>query len=402
MSGDAALAIPFPTVLDDETDFAVDVLPDLYGRLRELRERKPAVWVRSLGEPALMFVTHELVEAAFRDEDTFPSQAYYDGVVSGVLGRNIQCMYGDEHRVNRALVSPAFRKRLMPDLVDTLIEPVAHELVDRFEGAGSTDLVDAFTRRFPFTIILRLMGLPAASEDDMIRWALGMFDIQQHPDHAMQCSQEFVEYVHPFIEQRRTDPGDDLISALATEEAEGKRLTDEEIFSFLRLLFPAGADTTYLGLGSTLYGLLSHPDQLDALAADPGTHCHWATEEGLRWNAPVPLQPRRNPRDVVWHGIPIPAGAYLIYAVGAANRDPAVFEDPDRFDIHRRTTGALTFGLGAHYCLGVHLARVEIETALRVLTERLPRMRLADDDIRIQGTFIQFLQGPTRLPVRFD
>jgi len=392
-----------PDRLDEETDYAVEDLPDLVERLHHLRATRPAAWVRCFGEPALMFTSYELVNAALRDEETFPSAAFYGNVVTDVLGRNLQCMYGDEHRLNRALVSPAFRQRLMPGLVDPLLEPVAHELIDRFEGRGSADLVAEFTRRYPFTIILRLLGLPPAAEDDVQRWALGMLDIQQNYEHAVECSRQFMAFVQPILEERRTDPGNDLVSTLATTEVDGARLTDDEIFNFLRLLFPAGADTTYLGLGSTLFGLLSDPRQLELVQADPATECLWAAEEGVRWEPPTGLLPRRNPNDTVWHGTAIPAGTPLVFAILAANRDPAVFPDPDRFDVRRRPSGTLTFGLGVHFCLGAHLARAEMEVALKVLVERLPRLRLVDrEGVRVMKTFVQFLRGPNRLPVRFD
>jgi len=392
-----------PDRLDEETDYAVEDLPDLVERLHHLRATRPAACVRCFGEPALMFTSYELVNAALRDEETFPSAAFYGNVVTDVLGRNLQCMYGDEHRLNRALVSPAFRQRLMPGLVDPLLEPVAHELIDRFEGRGSADLVAEFTRRYPFTIILRLLGRPPAAEDDVQRWALGMLDIQQNYEHAVECSRQFMAFVQPILEERRTDPGNDLVSTLATTEVDGARLTDDEIFNFLRLLFPAGADTTYLGLGSTLFGLLSDPRQLEVVQADPATECRWAAEEGVRWEPPTGLLPRRNPNDTVWHGTAIPAGTPLVFALLAANRDPAVFADPDRFDVRRRPSGTLTFGLGVHFCLGAHLARAEMEVALKVLVERLPRLRLVDrEGVRVMKTFVQFLRGPNRLPVRLD
>ncbi|HVM64407.1 MAG TPA: cytochrome P450 [Acidimicrobiales bacterium] len=394
-----------PEQLDEETDYAVDDLPDLVERLHRLRSTRPAAWVRAFGEPALMFTSYELVNAALRDEETFPSAAFYADLVTDVLGRNLQCMYGDEHRLNRALVSPAFRARLMPGLVTPLLEPVAHELIDRFEPLGKADLVADFTRKYPFIIITRLLGLPPTAEEDVERWALGMLDIQQNYAHAVECSREFMAFVEPILEQRRSGPGDDLVSTLATTEVEGCRLTNDEIFNFLRLLFPAGADTTYLGLGSTLFALLSDPAQLELVRADPATECRWAAEEGVRWQPPTGLLPRRNPTDTVWHGIPIPAGTPLIYALLGANRDPAVFDDPDRFDVARRPTNTLTFGLGAHFCLGAHLARAEMEVALRALLARLPRLRFDEDEldgVRIMKTYVQFLRGPNRLPVRFD
>jgi cytochrome P450 len=388
--------------LDTEIDFLLDDLPDPAGTFRELRARKPAVWGRAFGEPALLLLSHELVQSAFMAEDVFPSADFYEQVVTDVLGRNLQCMRGDEHKLNRALVSPAFRQRLMPGLITPLLAPVAHELIDRIEDRGEADLVADFTKRYPFIVINRLLGLPEHSEEEVRRWALTMLDIQQEHDAAMKASQEFIAFVDPILQQRRVDPGDDLLSTLATTEVEGERLTDEEIFNFLRLLFPAGADTTYLGLGNTLHSLLTHPDELALLLSDPAEHCRWAAEEGIRMNPPTTWIPRRNPADVVWHGIEVPAGASIMLGVMAANRDPAVFEDPDEFRVARRPGQVVTFGFGTHFCLGAHLARAELQTALEVIVTRLPNLRLrTTEGVRITGTIHQLLRGPTSLPVAF-
>jgi cytochrome P450 len=401
--GDSTVTIAYPDVLDDDADFALDVLDDFDARLAALRARAPAAWVRCFGEKAVLFSSYELVNAAFKDEATFPSAEFYGNVVTDVMGRNIQCMEGNEHKVNRALVSPGFRQRLMPGIVGPLLEPVAHELIDRFEPRGEADLVSEFTRRYPAKVILAMLGLPQTDEDDVTRWALGMLDIQRSHAHAMQCSKEFTAYVKPHLDERRDNPGTDLLSKLAVEEVDGARLDDEEIFAFLKLLFPAGADTTYLGLGSTILGLLTHPSELAKMLADPAGRAAAAAEEGLRWNPPVPLLPRRNRADVEWRGIAIPAGTHLLFGIGAANRDPAVFADPDRFDIDRAIPATMAFGFGVHYCLGAHLARTEMAIALRVLFERLPRLRLVDDgEVKVTGAFIQLLRGPNKLPVRFD
>ena len=388
--------------LDTEIDVILDDLDDVAGTLHGLRAQGPARWGRAFGMPALLLLSHELVHDAFRDEETFPAADFYGNVVTEVMGHTLQTMRGEEHRINRALVSPAFRQRLMPLIVPPLLEPVANELIDRFAADGHADLVADFTTRYPFIVITRLLGLPRHSEADIRRWAMGMLDIQNSNDDAMQCSQEFTEFVRPILHERRADPGDDLVSTLATTEIDGQRLRDDEIFAFLKLLFPAGADTTYLGLGSTLHSLLTHPDQLALLREDPAGHARWAAEEGIRLDPPTAWIPRVNTRDIVWHGIEIPAGASMMLGVMAANRDPAVFPDPDRFDITRRPTGVMTFGFGTHFCLGAHLARAELDVALRVIVDRLGDLELVDDpDVRITGTIHHLLRGPNRLPVTF-
>jgi cytochrome P450 len=388
--------------LDTEIDVILDDLDDVAGTLHGLRAQGPARWGRAFGIPALLLLSHELVHDAFRDEETFPAADFYGNVVTEVMGHTLQTMRGDEHRINRALVSPAFRQRLMPLIVPPLLEPVANELIDRFAADGHADLVADFTTRYPFIVITRLLGLPRHSEADIRRWAMGMLDIQNRYDNARECSREFMAFVDPILQERREHPGDDLISTLATAEEEGQRLTDEEIYNFLRLLFPAGADTTYLGLGSTLYSLLTHPDQLDYVREDLDERCRWAGEEAIRLDPPTAWIPRINPRDVVWHDIPIPAGASMLLGVMAANRDPAAFPDPDSFDVTRHPTSVMTFGFGTHFCLGAHLARAEIEVALQVILARLPNLRLRETDgVRITGTIHHLLRGPNRLPVSF-
>ena len=127
------MAFTIPDVLDADVDVLLEDLDDVAGFQHELRGRAPAAWAKAFGQPTLLLLSHELVNAAFKDEDVFPAAAFYGVTVTEVLGRNLQCMYGVEHRTNRALVSPAFRQRLMPDLIGPLLEPVAHELIDRVE-----------------------------------------------------------------------------------------------------------------------------------------------------------------------------------------------------------------------------------------------------------------------------
>lgn len=400
--GVSDMTITVPEDLDSEIDVLLDDLPDVGGTLREMRARKPAQWGMAFGSPALLLLDHALVNAAFKDEAALPSAEFYTRTVTEVLGRNIQCMQGEEHRLNRALVSPSFRQRLMPDLIGPLLEPVANDLIDRVIDDGHADLVADFTSRYPFIVITRLLGLPSQDEAEIKHLAIAMLDIQRANGEALAASRRFVEIVQPVLDRRRVDPTDDLISTLAVTEVEGVRLSDEEIFSFLRLLFPAGADTTYLGLGNTLHALLTTPGSLDWVLADPDTRCRLAAEEGIRLNPPVSWIVRIAPEDMVWNGMAIPKDAQILLGITAANRDPAVVVDPDTFDPSREPVNVMTFGFGTHFCLGAALARAELDTALRVILTRLPNLRLAEPEgVRITGTIHHLLRGPNRLPVTF-
>lgn len=385
-------------------DVAFEDLPDLHAELARLRRARPYAIVPFAGTKAVLLLTHELVGAAFRDEETFPAAATYSLSTGPVLGKTLQCMAGAEHRAYRTMVSPPFRKHVVEGFLERVLEPLAHELVDRFEGRGSADLVAELTTRYPVLLICRLLGLPVEDEATVHRWAHDLFTFPMDPDGARRASRELTEFVRPILARRRLDPGDDLISLLVTQTAEGEVLDDEQVLSFVRLLFPAGADTTMLGLGNTLWALLTHPEQLDALGADPAGIAPWATWEGLRWEPPVGLLPRMCPEDTTWHGIDIPAGTPMIFSVNAALRDPAEYPDPDRFDLSRREMCLLAFGQGRHSCIGMWLALAELTTVLTVLVERLPGLRLqagGADAVRVVGQVGTALRGPTALPVEW-
>lgn len=389
-------ALPEPEY--PEIDFATDAVPNLHAILADLRSRHPVAPVRYHGGLAYLITRYADLKQAFADDETFPSAAAYSRHSGPVMGKTIQCMAGEEHRRNRGLVSAAFRPRLMKEFVEAFLTPVAHQLVDAFAERGEADLVRDYTVRYAFTVITRLLDFPPTDFEQLKRWGDGLIDYPWNPEQARRASQEFTEYLQPIIDVRRRDPGEDLLSSLATVEVEGEHLRDEEIFSFLRLLFPAGADTTYRGLGSLFYAVLTHRDVWEAVRAEP-ERIPAVVQEALRWEGPTALLPRFAPKDVVWADCEIPGGSEVIFGVTSANRDPEVFEDPDRFDPERREREFLSFGHGLHFCLGSHLARREMEVSLRVLSERLPELELVTGvDVGIQGTV---LRGPTTLPVRF-
>jgi cytochrome P450 len=381
-------------------DFALGgEVADLHGVLRSLRERGPVMAVRYFGEPAWILTTFEAVDAAYRDDDLFPAAAAFKEMTEPVFGRNLQCMHGAEHKRNRMLVSPSFRARVIPPTVIPIITEVANGLVDTFAGRGEADLVEDFNRVLPGAVITRLLGIPPSADVDFHLWAHQLLSFPSDPEGALAAKDQFTRFLSPLVAQRRADPRPDLISVLATTEIDGQRLSDEEIFSFVRLVFAAGTDTTFFGLGNALYALLTNPDQLEAVVADPDATLRWTVEETLRWESPVSMEPRRAPTATTWFGQEIEAGARLLFGIAAANRDPARFADPDRFDITRHPEPIMTFGIGAHFCLGAHLARAEIMGALGVMIERMKGLRLVDPgDLAIGGTV---LRGPSRLPVRF-
>ena len=398
-----------PSVLDrldvDGIDFAVDDIPDVHRALGELRAQRPYAVVPFGGVRAILLLTHELVSAAFKDENTFPASATYRISTEPVLGKTLQCMEGQQHRINRGVATAPFRRTQVATYVQTLLEPLAHELIDRFAGDGNADLVTQFTTRYPVLVISRLLGLPVQDESTVHRWAHDLFYYPLDPEAAMRASREFTAYVTPILTQRRQSPGDDLISMLVTSTSDGEALGDEQVLSFLRLLFPAGADTTMLALGNTLSALLTHPAQLALLETDPAEFTQWAIWEGLRWEPPVGLLPRRCPEGAEWNGIPIPPQTPVIFSINAAHRDPAVYECPDDFDLTRKKTVMLSFGQGPHSCAGNWLALAELRAALSILLQRLPGLRLREGaaaDARVLCQVGSALRGPNALRVQWE
>jgi cytochrome P450 len=249
-------------------------------------------------------------------------------------------------------------------------------------------------------VIARLLGLPREDLPMFHRRAVTVISAGFEFDRATRASQELYEYFSAIIAERRAHPSDDVISVLAQAELEGTRLTDEEICSFLRLLLPAGAETTYRSSSNLLYGLLSHPDQLDALRADHAL-LPQAIEEGLRWEPPLLGIMRTATRDTEIEGVFVPAGSTIAINIGSANHDEKVWDRPEDFDIFRQPKQHLAFAWGPHMCLGLHLARMETRVAITQLLDRLPGLRF-DPDAEAPPITGAVFRAPQALPVAWD
>ena len=344
-------------------------------------------------------LSYDLVQEVLRDGNTF-SSALYALFMGPLMGHSILEMDEPEHHRYRGLIQKAFTRKAMERWETELVKPICHGLIDNFAERGNTDLAREYTFWFPINVIAGLLGLPAEDLSRFHRLAVELISGPFMPERGQQASSELRTYFATILDARRAEPADDLISDLAQVEMDGEKLTDEEIFSFLRLLLPAGAETTYRSSGNLLYGLLSNPDQLEAVRADR-TLIPRAIEEGIRWEPPLTAIIRTSTRDVELAGTPLPVGSVVVAHLGAANRDPARWEEPDRFDIFRDPKTHASFALGPHTCLGMHLARMETGVALEALLDRLPDLRLdpGDQDPHITGLGFR---SPTSLPVRFQ
>jgi cytochrome P450 len=384
---------------DAELDFASAQLPgaQLHQVLASYRRAGPLQPIQFLGQPGLIITGFEALQQAFRDGAKFPPEPIYQMSTEPVMGRTFISMEQAEHNIYRKLTTPAFRSRAVAGQQDKLYADIANQLVDRFIDRGKADLVDSFTRPFPLLVISHMLGLTVTREADFRRWSQDLLSYLHHPESALKAASELGELLQNLIDQRRADPCDDVISELTLTELDGKRLSDEEIIAHIRLLFPTGADTTYLALGNLLYSLLSQGDWWQQLQKTPAM-CPAAIEEMLRWEPPAASIPRLSaPRDTRFCGTNIAANSLVLFGIVAANRDPAVFEQPDLFNPLRDSSNKLTFGPGPRTCPGMHLARKELVVALEVLLERLPKLQLLDlDAAQPRGTV---LRGPQALHV---
>ena len=386
---------------------APDMASDPYGYFAHMRRTDP-VWRGMLMESDLMpedlknpeswtLFDFESVFTAFREDSVFGSELY-NATIGLVFGPTILGMHGKQHHDHRSLVSKAFRQSALLKWEPEVIDPICDQLVDEIKNDGHADLVKAITFEFPTRVTAALLGLPQEDLEMFRRLSLDLISIMDDIEAGLNASVELGTYFQEQLNQRRSTMTNDIIGDLVAAEIDGEKLTDEAIISFLRLLLPAGLETTYRSSGNLLYLLLTHPDQLEAVRQDRDL-IPAAIEEGIRYETPLVLVARNTTRDVELHGKKIPEGAAITLCMGSANRDEKRWTDPDRFDIHRPRRAHISFAGGIHSCLGMHLARVETKAMLNSLFDRVTDLQLVPGE-RTQIAGMPFRSPPT-LPVTF-
>ena len=343
-------------------------------------------------------MSFDAVNTAFRDGKIF-SSTYYDNTIGLFIGPSILAMEGKKHREHRNLVSAAFKSKALARWEPAIVRPICDALIDEFIDTGQADLVRDFTFEFPTRVIARLLGLPADDLPTFRQRAVQLINYTVKYERAFEASAALQDYFLDQIERRRAKPTEDIIGDLVSAEIDGEKLSDEAIYSFLRLLLPAGLETTYRSSGNLLFLLLTHPEQFAAVQADRALIAP-AIEEGLRFETPLTTVQRFTSEDTVLQGIKIPAQSAVDLCVGSANRDQHRWERSEHFDIFRKQLPHISFAAGEHTCLGLHLARMETRVALECLLSRVTNLKLVtDDDPHIYG---QPFRSPTALPVTFD
>ena len=396
------LALP-PIAYHDATD------PDEVHRLiGQARERSPI----AMGPYGPELLTYDLVRTVLRDSRFAMPQGIglvVQGITTGPVWdrvcRLLISLNGAEHHRLRRLVSRAFTPRAAERMRAACVDVIT-ELVDHHAAAGHCDVVTDIAQPYPVPIICALLGAPREDWRLFSTWASDISkafgaSVAEETSAIVQAWEHLDAYLEELITRRRKSLGDDLISELIRAEDPtypGDRLTHDELVSLAAILLNAGTDTTRNQLAAAVQVLSEHPDQW-ALLADHPELAPQAVDELIR-HTPIIYAAARIPiEDVELGGIVFPAGTYIVANTASANRDPAVYDDPERLDITREAPPPLTtFGGGAHYCLGVHLARVELCEALRVITRRMPNARRSGP---APWRLPTELSGPTTLPIEF-
>ena len=368
------------------------------------------------GHPAWLVVGHEEARAALNDsrlsKDMHAAlarsgQVVAEGLPGPALARHMLVVDPPDHTRLRRLAMPAFGRRRV-NALETRVRSIVEDLLTDLAARGGTDrvvdLVAGYAFPLPFTVISELLGIPEPDRADLGTWfgtLLTPYPGPQPPAAAVAASEAIVEYLTALLDRKRAVPGEDLVTDLVVAADTDGALTEQEMLSTIFQLVVAGHDTTTSLIGNATIALLRHPEQRDALVADPGLVPR-TIEECLRWDAPVPHSTFRYTTEPVQIGdVVIPAFAQVIVSLAAANRDPARYRNAESFDIHRTDGGHLAFGHGIHFCLGAPLARMQARIALTALHTRFPAMRLgvAPTELHWGHGDGLVLRGLTELPV---
>ena len=400
----SAVEIPVQDVTADET---FDLLRDPYPLFAQKRRTsgvfKGSVmdWSKTpesmLPEHLYAAVSFDAVNRVFRDGKVFNSHIY-DSTIGLFIGPTILAMEGKKHWEHRNLVSAAFKSKSLLRWEPEIVRPVVNALIDEFIDAGEADLVRDFTFEFPTRVISKLLGLPEEDLPWFRKRAVELISYTVKYKRAFEASSALKDYFLQQIEQRRSKPTEDIIGDLVTAEIDREKLSDEAIYSFLRLLLPAGLETTYRSSGNLLFLLLTHREQFRAIQDDREL-IGPAIEEGLRFETPLTTVQRYATEETVVEGVTLPKGSVIDVCIGSANRDECRWERSEEFDISRKRLPHISFAAGEHTCMGLHLARMETRVALECLLDRLADIDLiTDGDPHIHG---QPFRSPKALPVTF-
>ena len=374
--------------------------------ISEARRQAPV----AIGPHGPELLSYELVRSVLRDPRFRVPQGMFlasQGITSGPLwdrvATNLISLDGAAHHRLRRLVSKAFTPRATARLRTTIVDVIT-QLVDRHTGTGHCEVVTDIARQYPIPIICALLGAPSEDWELFSDWTDDIFkvfawNVAAHERVILAAWEKLDAYIDGMVANRRQTLTDDLVSELIRAEDDGDHLSADDLRMLVSGLLLAGTDTTRNQVAASVHVLCDHPDQWALLARHPELATN-AVEETMRHSPIAGAALRTALEDVELAGVVIPAGTLVIANTAAANRDPAVYDDPDRLDITREGAPAMqTFGAGMHYCLGANLARLELAEALSVMTQRMPNARRTGP---APWKPLTGLSGPATLPIEFD
>ncbi len=387
--------------------------PDPYPLLERLRRQgsihklelhglfsdEPDVEMSPLSHYAVL--GYDACNRVLMDGETFTNKEAFQHSLGKSFGRTVTVMDGAEHERFRKVLQKAFLPKVVARWGDSLVAPVVDRLMSKFIDRGEADLITEYTHHFPFQIIYSMLLLDPDQAERFHKLAVAqLLSSAGHPQ-GPEATRKLGTFFAALLAQRRANPGDDLVSHLATVEVDGQYLDDDVLIAFLRQLVNAGGDTTYRATSILLTCLLNEPDLYEIVRRDR-TLLPRAIEEALRWDGPVTTTFRYCQKDTEIDGVLIPEGSIVDVCLGSANRDPTKFENPNKFDINReRTVRHLSFAGGPHICVGQHLARVEMTRAMEAILDNLNNLRL-DPDMPPPQIIGYVLRSPEHLYVKFD
>jgi cytochrome P450 len=386
-------------------EFHADPYP-FYKRLREqapVYQTPMGFWVLTRYDDCVAVLRDQRFG---REEFQQMLSAVYGGAESDRLPRSMLFRDPPDHTRLRGLVSKAFTPRTIEQMRDH-IQEIVDRLLGRALAQGGMDIIEDLAYPLPVTVICEMLGVPVDDHLSIRHWsadiarsldAIGLPSDQAIVERGQVARRALADYFRALVPERRKRPQADLLSGLIAAEEQGDKLSEAEVISMCLLLFIAGHETTVNLIGNGTLALLRHPEQLARLQAEPGMVPN-AVEELLRYDSPVQRTARITTTEVEIDGHAIAKGAMVVTALGAANRDPAQFPDPDRLDVARKDPRHISFGFGIHFCLGAPLARVEGQIALGTLLRRAPGLTLAETSLEWRESSV--LRGLKQLRVTF-
>jgi len=380
----------------DELLVAPEFLADPYPLLHRLREEDPVHWSEPIGGWVLTNYDDILVSfkstahfsnegrllnaaAYLPDEKRANLKAFEDHFASKSL------LHSDppDHTRMKALITREFNVKVVEEMKPA-IQQAVDRLIDKVQDRGEMDIVSELASPLPISVIAQILGVPLSDHHLFQLWAdelLAFQGVNKPSEQDLQSANKAIAAMRPYIrqmiEERRANPRNDLVSKFAAEEELGGRISESELIGTCVTLFVAGQETTISLISNTIYALLSHPDQMALLRQNPALITS-TIEESLRFESPISRQPRLMKEDIELRGKKLKKGQMAFQMLNSANRDPAYFTDPDKFDIQREPNKHMAFGYGIHFCVGAILARVEGAIAVSTAVKRLPNLRLVD------------------------